>query len=57
MAKPAPATSAPAERIFSAGRRVVNDLRHSLEEDTIAKILSMKTWYRMEDGKAFKFKG
>ena len=40
-----PATSAPAERVFSGGADLVTDKRGSLDEETIRVCLCLKDWF------------
>jgi hypothetical protein len=42
-----PATSAPAERIFSSAAGVISQDRASLAADTISAIMCLKHWYRL----------
>ena len=43
-----PATSAPAERVFSQGRRLISYYRHKLSARTIEMVMSLKYWYMAE---------
>jgi hypothetical protein len=39
-----PATSAPSERFFSQGARIINKDRNKLNKDTFEYIIALKSW-------------